>query len=253
MLTKEWNKIEQEAIKIVKNSRGEINPYHNSAHALECLSRLNSLLEVTQTSIRMKNIMRLAMIFHDYDHCGKSIKTDEHWKNGSVEDGLTNEEWAAHKATDFACEHGFIDSDIQLMKSSIIATTFAVPKNREVVQPRGLLEYAIALSDVGGFIGTWNEWVTESARVLAEIEQGDRPKNVAEWLYGREKFINLFLLQRLDTGIVLATKDGQEILGKKLHQWRKKLIEQKRIVLRLRTQYSGPESDVVEKFIMPLL
>ncbi|MFA5954631.1 MAG: hypothetical protein WC817_03800 [Patescibacteria group bacterium] len=191
------------------------NTYHNAPHGREVTPRFEQLLPLLNLPSWQVAAHRLTPPFHDYGHSGRTLRVSD--------DGLSNEEFAAVAADEYAASKGFGTYQRILIQGDVIASTFGNPS----IKPETPAEKAFALADVAGFIKPWEEWVTECAQVLAEVPEDERPDSVKSWLEGRVKFLQ-FCKTRLDefSEIVRGNPEARKVLA----EWEMSLSMHRRTV-----------------------
>lgn len=229
MILSKWGQVGKESIEIISNSRMQNNSYHNITHVLECLIRLEYILAPTNFSPEEKVLMRLAIMWHDYDHCGKQIKNEEDWSAGTPEEGLSNEEWAVYNCEKFLQERNFSERDRSFISRLILSTHFSGSNYTSAKIPLTIQELIIGLADVGGcFLVSWEEWVVESCRYLSELPCEKRPCSSFEWIQDRAEFISDFVVPRMQKLIQLTREADDEgrnhvLLSHRMSDWKDRL------------------------------
>ncbi len=154
------------------------NPYHNSVHAFEVFDRTEALTSELLLSPGDTQLLLIAALFHDFDHCGTTIR-----KDGT---GLTNEEVAASHADAFAQEIGLNLEQRKLLYQLIISTTYG---DAQII-PVTKMEKILCFADISGFTKSLDEWLDETIRVLKEIPKQHWPKTIEEWVIKKIEFLD---------------------------------------------------------------
>jgi len=152
-------------------------PYHNVNHTINVYKRVVHLLKKSKLNKSDAMIVRIAALFHDYEHGIRDGKIPR--------DGLTFEERSAIKADKFVKKLGFSMNQRLKLYGAILSTTFSNPN----IHPSTPMEKLLVIADLGGFMNTNERWLIESYHVTQEIPQLQRPATLKEWLGEQKKFL----------------------------------------------------------------
>ncbi|NOY14827.1 MAG: hypothetical protein GXP43_01265 [bacterium] len=138
--------------------------YHNKAHTLNVLDRLNLLLKIHRlTNDQTRSLLRLAALFHDFS---------PHTYNPNP---LVLAEFiAATEADLFARRINLSLTDRLFIQEAILSTRF----DTKPLLFEGLLLHA---ADLAGFIKPWEGWLQESSSLIQEMSPHLKLRNLSDW------------------------------------------------------------------------
>ncbi|MBT6068507.1 HD domain-containing protein [Candidatus Peregrinibacteria bacterium] len=167
------------------------HPYHNIPHTREVVENTKKLLALYEDEDgnplpkHISQVVILAALFHDLEHCGKTIK--------QAESGLSNEQHAVLTADGILEAYGFSVWQRVLFQGLIIGTSFDDRTNEELPEgmrpsdkpkPETRLEEIVAIADLaaGALSEDLEEFMGKTAAVFAEKDNSKKPTSVQDWL-----------------------------------------------------------------------
>ncbi len=164
----------------------DVNPYHNSQHIELVLKTIDTIIQNLSEKIsqREATLLRLAALYHDFGHPGKTIRSTVN--RDIPRKDLSNEEYAALIADQDLQNHLTAKERLDL-QGLILATTFG--QAEKPYKPTTKLERLLAFADIGNFIEGFDAWLINNRDVIKETDPEKRPKNMIEFIKTRLAFI----------------------------------------------------------------
>lgn len=175
---KEFEEIRREIISMLMEIDSKRkNSYHNTEHSVNVEFRAITLCLICDCGKKTMQLVIIAALFHDFDHCGKTIRTEK--------DGLSNEEHAAMCAEIFLKSKDLSQKSIDFIKNLIIGTTFGNPD----IKPITKIEKILAFADIACYKDGWEAFFKDSINLLKETPKSARPSDFITWMQNEKSFI----------------------------------------------------------------
>jgi uncharacterized protein len=162
---KEYNKVRERALAMLKSGLPDHLFYHSVEHTLEVLSVCNEYIERQNIKLQQAQLLRLGALLHDI---GFTISNKEHEELGS---GI---------AEKLMCECNFPQKDIEVVKGLIRATK--IPQS-----PKTPLEEIICDSDLD-YLGKDNFYEISNL-LFKELQSMGVMKDLHDWNHAQIKFL----------------------------------------------------------------
>jgi len=247
-----YTKIEKSVLKDLDKLS---HPYHNKQHTQNVISRAMELAESAQLGSKDKQLLRIAALFHDYDHAGNTFRQSV---EGCERNDISNEEFAAIKADEIV---GNLLSPCQRLslQGMILATSFA-QNNPDMLpdysyqrdyKPIEKLEKFLAFSDINNLEDSLEDWMAQNYAILQESGRGGIADNFDKYLEGKLSFLS-YVQMKLDDVKPFISSDAVSKLQNSLN----KRIDQIKIIKEsgseLGQKYAASFSQIREKRLAEL-
>jgi len=195
------------------------HPYHTRWHTEEVLLCFNLLVENAEVPVNAY-VGKMAALFHDHSHCGRTYRQLDDQITGS---DLSNEEFAAFVADSFLKSDLSVRERLEL-QGLILATSFGqanaatLPNVPGVVlrrdyTPTTPTEKLLAFADIGRFMLGSSHHLNGALKMLEE--SGKIPESFDAWLKGEKGFLG-YVQMRFDQVKPLLKDSGVQLIAGKL-------------------------------------